>query len=170
MTDRGAFKNKHQFKKKKEKERKKKKSNELKRNNCAWTDRGIQSETIRLIVPDGCRWQMKRWFTSSPFFPPPPPAYSPPSSPWRCALLNMQTASGCVQMAQLMASCPASSSGTFWSVTGWRRRPSPSRARPCRCRSPQEGRPSWMHLWTVVLLFIVIHGCLPTINFAIVKK
>ncbi len=39
----------------------------------------------------------------------------------------------------------ASSSGTSWTGTGWRRPPFRSPGRPCRCQSP-PGRPSWTHL------------------------
>lgn len=39
----------------------------------------------------------------------------------------------------------ASSSGTSWTGTGWRRPPSRSQGPPCRCRSPPGRRP-WTHL------------------------
>lgn len=81
---------------------------------------------------------------------------SPPLSPWQCALINMQTACGHVQLVQLMALGPASSSGTFWSVTGWQQQPSPSRGHPYRCRSHQEGHPSWMDLW-IVFIFLLFY-------------
>lgn len=91
---------------------------------------------------------------------PPTPSITAPCSSNRYEFVYMQmshhrhraVASTCRLHTQWQSSAAltrtsqrASSSGTSWTGTGWRRPPSRSQGLPCRCQSPL-GHPSWTHL------------------------
>lgn len=163
-----------------ENQRKEKKAIKCREIPRAWTDRGLESETVRLIVPDGCQWQTKRYDYSLqvPF----------PFTTTIIPTLESMT----VRFIKHANSFGPRSAGSaygfvscffFWYFLkcDWMATAAFSVSGASRSMSKSSGGTSFLDASVDSCVFIVIHGCivilsikqttnnLPTINFMIVK-